>query len=317
MEIKHLLLKDNGKNDHVFIAGEIKNNQLNGWGLEEVATPEGTKKTYGHFVDGKLDDVGVIESIDRSKGVSIVEYGFYMHGEHIDDEAFMKMAKEEKVMETIAKFNLDFTNVSKYFLAREDDKSSGLRLVYSHQTRQYGNTDNDYKNHVFKEYQCISRGKVVGFSFSIMLHPKYQTRYRFTSFEENQLFYEMLDDDWGYTSTQSKEIFIQEGTEVIKRNTFTGTENVVIHIPSSVTTIEEQAINPKKKHYVEVYYDGTKEEWERIKKGHCESWCEDDPYRVGMGTSHTIRVDWAVHNHKITIHCLDGDIIDKDHSYRD
>ena len=68
---------------------------------------------------------------------------------------------------------------------------------------------------------------------------------------------------------------------------------------------------------MEVYYDGTKEEWGRIHKGYYESWCEDDYYRVGMGVSHTVRVDWAVNNYRITIHCLDGDIIDKDHSYRD
>ena len=57
MEIKYLVTKDDGVNDYIFIAGEMENNKLNGWGLEEVATTEGIRKTYGRFVDGKLDGV--------------------------------------------------------------------------------------------------------------------------------------------------------------------------------------------------------------------------------------------------------------------
>ena len=112
-------------------------------------------------------------------------------------------------------------------------------------------------------------------------------------------------------------IYIEEGTVEIKQNTYRGLKDVIIHIPNSVLKIAEQAINPRRKNYVEVFYNGTKDDWSGIKKGYREDWCEEDLHRIGMGVSHTIFVDWAVNNYKITIHCLDGDIITKDRSYRD
>ena len=112
-------------------------------------------------------------------------------------------------------------------------------------------------------------------------------------------------------------IVIAEGTERIERNTYTGTKNVVIHTPGSVRFIAQRAISPEKTNEVKVFYQGTKAEWDDIVKGHHESWCEEDYHRIGMGVSRTIFVDWAVNNRRITIHCLDGDILTKDRSYRD
>ena len=315
MEIKYLLLKHNSDEDYIFIAGEIKDSKLNGWGLEEIKTLEGTRKTYGRFVDGKLDGIGVIKFINNDGHEVLEEYGFYKDGVHISDEEFMASSIETKIMETLSKFNLDFVNASQYSLLNKENKVDGPCLIYSHQTHRYGSTDNDYMNHIFKEYRYVSNGIVEGFSFNIKLHPEYQTRYYFTIFEDNDSFFDMIGGDWGYMSTQNEEIFIEEGTEVIKRNTYRGSKNVIIHIPHSVHKIAEQAINPKKTHYVEVYYDGTMKEWDNIHKGYYESWCEEDSYRVGMGVSRTVFVDWAVNNFKITIHCTDGDLTAKDHSH--
>ena len=112
-------------------------------------------------------------------------------------------------------------------------------------------------------------------------------------------------------------IFVEEGTEEIQHNTYAGNKDVVLHIPLSVRKIAEASINPRRTNEVEVFYAGTKKDWEDISKGHYESWCEEDYHRIGMGVSRTIFEDWAVHNRAITIHCLDGDIVTKDRSYRD
>lgn len=307
MEIKYLVVKENGEDDYIFIAGEIENNKLNGWGIEEVTTPEGTKKTSGRFIDGKLDGIGVVKSI-KNGYETLLEYGIYQNGKHIDDKEFMDMATTQRVMETLDKFNFNYNKVLKYYLPNEENKIEGPCLLYS---------DLDYVDTIFKEYRYVSNGLIEGFSFNILFYKTSKPRYYFSVYEKNKLFFEMLDRDWGYKATQKEEIFIKEGAEVIKKNTYKGDKSVVIHIPSSVHTIEEHAINPKKTNYVEVFYDGTKSDWDRINKGYRESWCEDDYTRIGMGVSRTIFVDWAVDNIKITIHCQDGDIITKDGSYRD
>ena len=315
MEIKYLVIQDNGVNDYIFIAGEIENNKLNGWGLEEVATTEGIRKTYGRFVDGKLDGVGVKKIVNNGGDEILEEYGFYKNGKHIDDEEFMSMAEEQRIMETLRKLNLEFVNASKFYLNKKEEKIDGPCLIYSHETHRYGNTDNDYKNHVLKEYRYVSNGIIEGFSFNITLHPTYQTRYFFTVFEKNEQFFEMLYSDWGYMATQKDEIFVDEGKEEIERNTYKGGKSLIIHIPNSVHKIADRAISPKRTHYLEVFYNGTKDEWDRIEKGYREDWCEEDTHRIGMGVSRTVFIDWAVNNFKITIHCLDGDIITKDHSH--
>lgn len=62
-------------------------------------------------------------------------------------------------------------------------------------------------------------------------------------------------------------ILVEEGTEGIQRNTYTGNKDVVPHIPLSVRKIAEASVNPRRTNEVEVFYAGTKKTGRTSRKG--------------------------------------------------
>ena len=98
---------------------------------------------------------------------------------------------------------------------------------------------------------------------------------------------------------------------------FTVCEDVDIHIPKNVTQIEEAAFSLEdgsSAYQVDIYYDGTIEEWNNIKKGliiekTTEDWYGYYYHNSSRYETSRIYYSWFKNHEKgiIVIHCLDGD----------
>ena len=108
---------------------------------------------------------------------------------------------------------------------------------------------------------------------------------------------------------------VSQGVEVIEPNAFKAEENATIHLPKSVKEIANDAftaVNPDI--VIEVFYEGTMEEWKKVKKGLIRIRYVEDWY--GYYYHNTDRYEeiqdyfsWITNcKTPVMIHCADGDI---------
>ena len=125
---------------------------------------------------------------------------------------------------------------------------------------------------------------------------------------------------------------ISRSLNVVPTDFFNIEEDIEIHIPINVTMINENAFTCRDdtpKFNVDIFYDGTIEEWNNLKKGLIVEKTEEDWYGYYYHNGpryETIRIyySWFKNHEKINviIHCVDGDskidnYVDRKHPVRE
>ena len=125
---------------------------------------------------------------------------------------------------------------------------------------------------------------------------------------------------------------ISRNLEIINTDFFNVCEDIEIHIPKSVIEIQEAAFsfsNDNNKYHVDIFYDGTIDEWNHLKKGMIEEKTEEDWYGYYYHNGpryETSRIyhSWFEEYYKgdVIIHCSDGDTkpdssVDRKHPYKE
>ena len=124
---------------------------------------------------------------------------------------------------------------------------------------------------------------------------------------------------------------ISRSLQIIKPDFFNVTEDIEIHIPKNIIEIHEDAFSFEgdTPYHVEIFYDGTIDEWNHLKKGLIEEKTEEDWYGYYYHNGpryETSRIyySWFREYYKgnVIIHCLDGDTkpdssVDRKHPYKE
>ena len=125
---------------------------------------------------------------------------------------------------------------------------------------------------------------------------------------------------------------ISRSLEIIKTDFFNVYEDIEIHIPKNVLQIDEDAFrfeDDSPSYNVDIYYDGTIEEWNHLKKGLIEEKITEDWYGYYYHNGpryETSRIyySWFRNYYKgvVIIHCLDGETkpdnsVDRKHPARE
>ena len=110
---------------------------------------------------------------------------------------------------------------------------------------------------------------------------------------------------------------ISKAVKIIQKDFFNVEENIEIHIPATIEAIEEDAFSLKDdspSYHVDIFYDGTLEQWNHLKKGLMEEKTEEDWYgyyyhNTSRYETSCIYYSWFKNHYKgiVVIHCLDGD----------
>lgn len=112
---------------------------------------------------------------------------------------------------------------------------------------------------------------------------------------------------------------IEEGTTILKKRSILVTEDLELYLPHSLTRMESGAIYAGWfKHYkVNVYYNGTMEEYKNILKGDCEKVVVHDEYGAYYHHAPEYEICLYFYNwyhydsfDKPVINCLDGTFIE-------
>ena len=125
---------------------------------------------------------------------------------------------------------------------------------------------------------------------------------------------------------------ISRSLNVLESDFFNIEEDIEIHIPNSVTIINENAFTCRDdtpRFNVDIFYDGTLEQWNSLKKGLIIEKTEEDWYGYYYHNGpryETSRIyySWFKNHEKINaiIHCVDGDTkidnyVDRKHPARE
>ncbi|MCR4910910.1 MAG: hypothetical protein K5925_00040 [Bacilli bacterium] len=301
------LLSETADSYH-FEVGAFKDGKLEGLGKIEYFNNDKKHSFVGFFSNGELNGLGV-HLVDDD----IVEYGVYDNGQLVDLNDFLAGASFNEIVE----LNFDKTN---YKNVREYRKE-GISVVFFEKVEAYS----------FMESKTViadSKRKVIHFVhedwpcfyIDIVSEKGYNSPFKFFYFGDiEKEFEEMLSKGWNHHILMPIEIKIIEGKEEILENLYSGDHSVKLYLPRSIKKLGPNIITPEynrdHKVLVEVFYQGTKEEWNAIIKGETVTHEREDWY--GYYYHNTERyekwdeyIPWVTNYKKLTIHCSDSEIVE-------
>ena len=298
-EFQFRLLYERGEDDFSFQAGYFENDLLNGPGRETIVSPD--EKGYmkksitrrGFFKDGKLHGLGFINELGKD-----LVFGFFENGELVPLEEWKRRFTPVQHYYRDARE----TNPTQYYGEMLDGRFVGKGVFLC----------NEVSRDLAYYFQTPSNGEK-GPSFFVR---KFNSVISENWFDIEEGIEEQLDDiTYNFRAERKKVIHIKEGTEMIQKGFYSSSESLELYIPRSVKRIEHSSIGSARRYRdinVDVFYSGTKEEWEAIDRGDYEMRTEEDWYGYYYHNSErysTYRAYlcwfYGVKNDKVTIHCLD------------
>lgn len=314
MHPKLYFINKKDDNNYHYIAGEIENDVLNGYGRECIKEGKIEYNYVGKFKNGKLNGIGAIYLDDK-----LLEFGFYEDGKLIDIEEYKNKTNRVQV-EDFRYYNKKFKNIYAYGECYDFNNAEGYVYIESDETIEIGFY---YEEKLVKGNRCIKQ------FYNYKDNKPYDLR--LTYYEDKKEHKEIVNlylyqDDvflqallegrrFNYHKLIFDEIKIEEGTKILTTHSINIKGSVIIHLPHSIETLEKEVFNYETFcYYVEVYYDGTKEEWNKIKKGGTKIeerslggtsyyYHGDDSYYL-----EEVEVSWAYMSDIVVVHCKDGDI---------
>ena len=319
-EIK--LLRDEAKHrnpdDYAYELGHFVDGALEGVGCREDATCTGGAKAnrseFGLFHNGLLDGPGVIE--DSKHGFTI---GYFEHGKIVNPEDLQGFEVESmKDIDFEANHHYLVTGVKRYTKKTEDGTIEMVFGTFSH-IRQYFmsgpkieplNYPFPYAHLTLKDgdeeiFSIATRVNNMGTSF-VGIKTKDGFCTRSTPYDVRVC---------SFRKYHFEDVRVRQGTETIDKVIYKGYYSVRLFLPRSVKRIIPDAISEADHflRFVEVFYDGTKEEWEKIIKDDTITETTEDWYGYYYHNSeryetHTVHSVFPKMCKILAVHCADGDI---------
>lgn len=315
MDFELELIRDNN-NGYEYQFGQFSSGLMNGFGKHlKVKKDEASQiiECYevGEFKNGKLNGLG--KCIKDNK---LIHNGFYKDGEVINTDGFIKNLSSEDVSE------IQFDGIKHLGKRYYQDKNNGYQVIICDKKIVYfiNGPQIEKTSYTYYRFSYLKDGKEVGLSIEYLLDAQGKV-----SKDKVELYLpeERSDDNrilstifnniyWNYHGLiYDKTIKIKNGTTKVTDVIYKGKCGCVIYIPSSVTHLGPEIVKGNDNIFVQVYYDGTMEEWEKIEKGKVE-WVMIDGatwYYYGHDAMPSKEfTDWVSGVWKVFIHCKNGDI---------
>ena len=319
MEYKLELIKDDSSG-YSYRFGQFFDGQLNGIGKYVVTKNEESSIYFEHyevgeFKNGKLN--GIAKLIENNK---VVHIGLFENGEPLNTLDYIKNISSEDVNE------FEYQNIKYVGKRYFQNKEEGYQIVICHKKIVHfiSGPTIQKSDQTYYHFAYLSNGKEEGLSIDFLLDEKgniSEERFFINFKNENYCDSEMItkiinSNIWNFRGLiYDKEIRINEGQERVTGEIYNGEYGCTIYIPSSITYLGPKIVKGKGNNFVQVYYDGTKEEWEKIEKGKVE-WEEVSGatwYYYGHDAMpERIIKDWVSDVWKVFVHCKDGLLIEEE-----
>lgn len=290
--------------------------KLDGYAKDITVSGDHTHVVLGQFKDGLLNGIGV----KLENGVCI-ESGLYEDGRLVDIEAFKASAKKT-IVEKTEKYGITYVDSELFYQGESEKGKEGYALLVCDKLVRYFITGEQV---IKGERSCLSfmeykNGEQVGIIAFINHSKEKGTTYDYYVDYSDRLTGIIANKDVHPRFFEWKNRKVKEGTTVLKKGYMRAKSSIVLHLPSSIEQLEDSVIASKEKYYLEVYYEGSQEEWNNIEKGRYEDGVTEDFYGYYYHNSERYvptrnHYDWAKNAEVIIIHCSDGDILTHDTSY--
>ncbi len=317
MYLNTKFLFDNGESDYRAIIGlSITDGKLNGPGKDVTVSGDRTTVIIGTFKDGILNGIGA-----KIENDICVESGLYKDGVLIGAEAF-KLGAKKTVVRSAEKYGYKYVKCDLYYHDGEEGNINGYTLLVCDKMVRHFISGNEIVQGersclVFAEYKDNEPIKLIAFENFEKGKGVTHDYYINYPFDETLPFW---NKEFARRFFEWKTVNVDMGTESLPKGFINAQENVILHLPHSIKKLDDAVVSSKQDYYLEVFYEGTKEEWEQIEKGRYEYGVTEDFYGYYYHNSERYvprrdYFDWAKKAVFIVIHCLDGDIFTHDRSY--
>ena len=290
--------------------GEITDGKLMGYGKILSVNEGHTEALLGRFENDLLEGVGVSFS-----GKSISGMGLYAKGKPININEFLAKANK-KIIPELKNHNYTFVDAILYYLGNDPEKINGPTILLADEVIVYFISGNKReKGQVrlarLEEYE---NGKPVGLFVEEFIDKDGRAQHSFEHHIDSRplsILFDRVDAD--AREFEWKEMTINDGVKAIKSGSLTLNTSVILHLPKSVAKLEDKVFNSGGPFFVEVFYDGTIEEWKAIEKGKEETVTEEDWYgyyyhNAERYSTYTKTIPWSEGADFVLIHCSDGDL---------
>ena len=307
---------DHGVDDYrgvvMFCDGEGKNVFR---GKDVTVKGKDVTMLIGTFKDGKLNGIGA-----KIENGVCVEAGLYEDGTLVDDEVFKAGAKMTVIPKT-EKYGRTYFDSELYFHEGKKKNVSGYTLLCCETLGQFFISE---VKRIKGEQSCYVYAKYENNEPVGMIAFKNWNKQKGTGYDylaprnDDEDFLWNQDADRRFFEWKAKKV--PAGTTELAKGYLTTDENVTLYLPRSLQKMADGAVSSPKHYYMEVFYEGTKEEWDQMEKGRRESYTYEDFYGYYYHNSERYVqsyrfLDWAKNATAILVHCLNGDILTKDRSF--
>lgn len=282
MKRKLKIISDVSNYEYQYEYGYFKDDLLTNLSRREKRINLDILKEVGVFKKGLLNGVGY-----KANFKGIYEFGLYKNGNLLSFDEAIKGKKS--------------VNIKDFKLG---DFSFGDAWVYYNDSMSIAKGDNSLL------YIMVKDKKYCGLGIAEINNQK-------------ELFYfDPIDScvlvNWRFRSI-AKTVRIRKGTVNLKE-IYGGKYDVNIYIPNTVKKIADHAVYNSdyfEKIKVDVYYDGTMEEWNNIERGRWETKTTEDWYgyyyhNTDRYETYDMYIPWFNKTELPIIHCLDGTFTEKE-----
>ena len=318
MDYKLILTKDNAEGFE-YRFGKFKDGKLNGVGKKVSASIRNSSVfldyyAMGEFQDDELNGIG-----ELTKDSRYVHVGMFKNGEPIAVDEYIKGLSSREV--SAVEFDNSKYSGKEYY----SDPMEGYHVIICDKVLVHyiseGPKEED-SPYSYYRFMYLHEGKEVGLSISFLLGNKDNAIFKKTiglrlpeetSTDQYLLLENVLRKySWNFRGLiYSKEVKVEEGTQRVTETIYAGKDGVTIYLPKGIEYLGPSIVKGMEYIFVNVYFDGTIDEWNKIKKGKTEMCVIDEPtwyyyHHDSIPTEEFI--DWASGAWKVFVHCLDGDI---------
>lgn len=321
MKYQLVLIKED-ENGYAYRFGELDNGKLNGLGKYVSAKKINTNSpqtlisfihyAFGEFKDDELNGLGELSGNDIDTHI-----GLFINGKPIKTEEYIKdLSCEDASSERFD--NYEYVEGKHYF----KDPREGYHITIFNKIKVHYIVsgvvveDSPYTLYHFAHFHD---GHEVGLSIDLLLDKdgsinkkEYRLYLQEDNSEDEYLITQAFKNSlWNHHGLVYKnEIRIQEGTTRITNALYKDKYGLTIYLPHSVTYLGPSIVEGDNI-LVQVYYDGTIEEWNKIQKGKTFTVMVDEGtwyYYHHEPMRSEEYIDWIRGAWKVFIHCKDGDI---------
>ena len=317
MYLKTLFIYKNSDKDYHLIVGErIEGDKLNGYGKDIRVEGDDSVIFVGKFKEGELDGIGA-----KIKNGVAVESGLYRNGTLVSIEEFKNGAKM-KIIKESEKYGHKYRDCELYYHEGDKDHISGYALLVCEKTIVHFISGNQI---VKGDRSCLAFGeykdnKEIGLKAFINYSKDKGVTYDYFYDRYDRAFAVFVNKDHEARLFDWEKVEVAEGVETLEKGFLKPSKSTILYLPHSVKKICDSAVFSKENYYLEVFYDGSLEDWEKIEKGREEWGTREDFYGYYYHNSERYvpeknYYNWARNTEFIAIHCNDGELLTYDNSY--